>query len=119
MEMKKIIGTNVLVAMAYKMEVAKLGGGGGLYSLCLKMQRLGGQAKSQPPTSGAGNSGPGCHTLCPGRAPWGPCGPDRNRLPCRVLSLSHLKVKHILENKVSDSFAVFVNAEFAISIYYL
>lgn len=64
-------------------------------SPCPKTLRLAGQAESRLPTSGAGSSGPRCRTLYPGRAPWGLCGPDRNRLTCLAPSLCHLKVKHI------------------------
>lgn len=49
-----------------------------------------GQAGSRPPACASESSGPECHTLAPGRAPWEPCGPGRNRLTCRALSRSHL-----------------------------
>lgn len=71
------------------------------YSQCPETQRLAGQAGSRPPTTGAGSSGPRCRTLVPGRAPWRPCGPDRNWLPCQVLSLYHLQVQTHFRGKGS------------------
>lgn len=66
-----------------------------IHSPCPETMRLGGQAGSRPPTCGAGRSGPQCRTLVPGRAPWEPYGPDRNRPTCQAPSLCHLKVKRI------------------------
>lgn len=63
-------------------------------SRCPEKLQLSCQAGIRPPARGAGNPGCQYRRLCPGTAPWGPCGPGQSWLTSLVQLCCCLK-KHL------------------------